>query len=99
VLWLPAVIVAPVFWFVIPAARLVAETPGALVRAIRSKRRWVDARCSWPAELTITWETTEPQAPRVADVIAVRLADGYENLTPDGARFVSMTRPPGADDR
>lgn len=35
---------APFFWFVIPLVLVIAETPVALVRAIRSHRRWIDAR-------------------------------------------------------
>ena len=93
-----AYLAAPIFWFVIPLVLVVLETPVALMRAIGSRRRWIDATCGWPADVTITWESTADSAHEAARYVRGQLGLGYENLTPPGATFVRMTKPPGVDD-
>lgn len=44
------------------------------------------------------WKSRRDDAGRVADHVAAKLAEGYDGLTPAGAEFVFMTKPPGLDD-
>ncbi len=91
-------VLAPVFWFIIPLLRVLAALPLALARSVFSSTRWVEAECRWPSEIRIRWETTRDRAHEIAREIAGRLPSGYSDLTPAGATLVSMTRPPGIDD-
>lgn len=88
-------VLAPIFWFVIPLARVAVAVPIALVRPLFSSIRWVEAECRSPGEVRICWETTRDRADAVAAAIAARLRSGYSELTPPGAILVSRTRPPG----
>ena len=92
------VVLAPFFWFVVPLACGIIEWPVTLVRAPFSSTRWIEARCSSPSEITIVWRASKQDADAAADEIAARLRLGYEELTPSGATFVSMSQPPGLDD-
>jgi hypothetical protein len=91
-------VLAPLFWFILPLFRAIVLLPIAAVRAVFSSTRWIEAVCRDPGEIKIVWKTHKRAASRVADEITQRLAHGYENLTPPGAEFVSMTEPPGVDD-
>jgi hypothetical protein len=90
-------VLAPLFWVVLPLARAIALLPFALLRPLFSSTRWVEATCRDPTELEIVWRTTRADGERVAAEIADRLEEGYD-LDVAGARLESMTKPPGADD-
>jgi hypothetical protein len=92
------VVLAPLLWFVLPLVRALVELPFSLARPLVSSARWVEAECRWPAEIRIVWRTSRPRAASVADHVAARLADGYDDLTPEGAELEAMTRPPSLDD-
>ena len=98
-LYLLGLLAAPIFWFVIPLVVLVLEAPVAMVRGLGSDRRWIEARCIWPAEIVMRWETTQAHAEAAAEEILARLANGYDDLTPTGSCMTEMTPPPGAEDR
>jgi hypothetical protein len=91
-------IVAPVMWFVVPFFVVLGEVPVALVRAVFSSDRWIEARASYPSSVRIQWRASKADAADLASEIANRLSRGYESLTPDGARLVEMTEPPGLKD-
>jgi hypothetical protein len=82
----------------IPLALIVIEAPVAVARGLFGRTGWVDAVCRWPGEIRITWRTTRAARRPVAEEIARRLEQGYDDLTPEGAELVEMTKPPGADD-
>jgi hypothetical protein len=92
------IVVAPVLWFVVPLFRLLAELPVAVGRSFFSSTRWVEARCGTPGEICIVWRTSRRRAEGLANELVERLGKGYENLTFDGAKLVSMTEPPGLRD-
>jgi hypothetical protein len=92
-------VLAPLFWLILPLLRVIALLPIAAVRSVFSSTRWIEAVCRNPGEIKIVWRTHKSSATRVADDIADRLSRGYENLTPAEAEFVSMTEPPGLEDR
>jgi hypothetical protein len=89
---------ALVLGLLLPALLYVLELPVAVVRSLVGKSGWVDAASRWPAETRMTWRTTRGRRRRVADEVAKRLADGYDDLTPPDAELVAMSKPPGADD-
>jgi hypothetical protein len=91
-------ILAPVFWFLVPLARVLVELPLAVSRSFFSSTRWIEAVCRWPSEIVITWRTTRDEADALADEIARRLKEGYADVTPSGAELMTMTRPPGLND-
>jgi hypothetical protein len=82
----------------VPLVLVVLETPVAVARGVTGRTGWVDAVCRWPGEIRITWRTARSARREVAEAIARRLEHGYEDLTPEGAELVEMTKPPGADD-
>jgi hypothetical protein len=82
----------------LPAVLFVLELPFAVGRSLVGRTGWVDAGCRWPGEIRITWRTTRGARRAVAAEIARRLEQGYEDVTPEGAELVEMTKPPGADD-
>jgi hypothetical protein len=88
------VLVAPLFWFVLPLARAIVLFPFALLRPLFSTTRWVEAVCLGPPRLEIVWRTTRADSRRVAAEIADRLKDGYD-VEVAGATLESMTKPPG----
>lgn len=92
-------VLTPLFWLVFPLIRAVVLLPIAVARSLFSSTRWVEAVCRDPAEIKIVWRTQQTTAAQVAQAIASRLSRGYENLTPPEAEFVSMTEPPGLEDR
>jgi hypothetical protein len=92
------IVLAPLFWFVVPLARALIELPVALARPLVSSTRWVEAECGWPSAIRIVWRTSRRRAASVADHVATQLAEGYDDLTPEGAEREAMTRPPGLDD-
>jgi hypothetical protein len=92
-------VLAPLFWFVLPLIRAIVLLPVAAVRSVFSSTRWIEAVCRNPAEIKILWKTQKATATSVADEITSRLTRGYENLTAPEAEFVSMTEPPGLEDR
>ena len=89
---------APVYWLILPLAWVLAQLPVAAVRPLFSSVRWVEAESTWPSELKLIWKSRKGEADLVAEHVAAKLAEGYEGLTPPGAEFVHMTRPPGLDD-
>ena len=89
---------ALVLGLLLPALLYVLEVPVAVVRSLFGKSGWVEAACRWPAEIRITWRTARSGRRQVADEVAKRLADGYDDLTPPDAELVEMSKPPGADD-
>jgi hypothetical protein len=91
-------VLAPLFWFVLPLVRAIVLVPLALIRSLFSSTRWIEAVCRDPAEIRIIWRTDRTTAPRVAQDVASRLTRGYEDLTPPAAELVSMTEPPGLKD-
>jgi hypothetical protein len=91
-------VAAPVQWLVLPLLRVLAELPLAIGRSFFSSTRWVEARCQTPGEIRIVWRTSRRRAEELADEIARRLGEGYDNLTFDGAKRVEMTEPPGFGD-
>jgi hypothetical protein len=90
-------VLAPLFWFILPLVRAIALLPFAFLRPFFSTTRWVEAVCLGPPHLEIVWRTTRADSQRVAAEIADRLKDGYA-LEVAGATFESMTKPPGLDD-
>jgi hypothetical protein len=92
-------VLAPLLWFVFPLIRAVVLLPIAVVRSVFSSTRWIEAVCRDPGEIKILWRSHRASATQVADEITRRLTHGYENLTPPEAEFVSMTEPPGLEDR
>jgi hypothetical protein len=90
------VVLAPVHWFLVPLAIMLVELPAAVARSLFSSDRWIEATCRWPSELSILWRTSKEHARAAADEVARQLGEGYE-LKPEGAVFVSMTKPPGVD--
>ena len=90
---------APFMWFIVPLIQVIAELPLAVSRSFFSSTRWVEATCQGPSEIVIVWETEREHADEVADHVARTLPLGYERLTPAHAELVSMTEPPGLDDR
>jgi hypothetical protein len=92
-------ILAPLFWFIFPLIRAIVLFPIAIVRSLFSSTRWVEAVCRDPAEIRIVWKTKRAGANQIAAEIASRLRRGYEDLTPPEAEFVSMTEPPGLEER
>jgi hypothetical protein len=54
------------------------------------------ADSSWPSEMKLIWKTRKGEGD--AEHAARKLPEGFEDLTPPGAEFVYMTRPPGLDD-
>jgi hypothetical protein len=90
-------VLAPLFWFVLPLARVLVELPVALARSF-SRTRWVEAVCRSPAEITIAWRTRREHAEAVARHVARQLTHGYDGLTPEDAELVAMTAPVGVDD-
>jgi hypothetical protein len=91
-------VLAPLLWFVFPLIRALVLLPIAVVRSVFSSTRWIEAVCRDPGEIKILWRTHRESAAQVADEITRRLGQGYENLTPPEAEFVSMTEPPGIED-
>jgi len=91
------VVLAPLFWFILPLARAIALLPFAFLRPLFSSTWWVEAVCPGPPRLEIVWRTTRADSGRVAAEIAGRLENGYA-LEVAGATFESMTKPPGLDD-
>jgi hypothetical protein len=96
--WVVALVLAPVFWLVVPLVQVAAELPVAVGRSFFSRTRWVEARCGEPSELWMVWRTSRERAEEVADHVALRLRAGYEDLPPPGVTLESMTRPAGFDD-
>jgi hypothetical protein len=92
------IVVGPVFWFVIPLFRMLAELPVAIGRSFFSSASWVEARCQAPGQIAIVWCVSRQRAEAVADELVERLRGGYGNLTFEGAKLVSMTEPPGFRD-
>jgi hypothetical protein len=86
----------PITSVVLPMVVGVLELSAALVRAPFSRTRWVHARCAWPSELELVWETSRDRAADVAHQVAEQLAEGYDALAPEGARMVRASRLPGA---
>jgi hypothetical protein len=82
----------------VPLVIAVVETPVAVARGLFGRTGWVDALCRWPAEIRITWRTSRAARREVAAEVASRLEHGYEELTPEGAERVEMTKPPGVED-
>ena len=83
---------------IVPLLIALVEFPVALVRSAVSKDRWIEARCDWPAEIRIVWQTSRDHAGEArADVVA-QLAAGYDHLAPRHATLVEMSQPPGMDD-
>jgi hypothetical protein len=93
-------VLVPLFWVLLPAARMLLAFPIAFVRALGSERRWVEAECRWPTDLVIRWKTSSDRAAQVAEEVAALLARGYSGgLTVEGAQVEFMTEPPGLRDR
>jgi hypothetical protein len=97
--FLEAIVLAPLFWFVLPLLRLLAELPVAVARSFFSSTRWVEARCRAPGQVSIVWRTSRRHASLVADQLAERLQKGYDDLVFQGAKLVSMSEPPCFCDR
>jgi hypothetical protein len=93
------VVLVPFFWFILPLAQALAELPVAVARSFFSSTRWVEATSRTTSEITIVWRTRRDRVHEVADYIARTLPHGYEDLTPQGAELISMTRPPGLEGR
>jgi hypothetical protein len=91
-------VLAPLFWLILPLVRGVVLLPIAFVRSLFSGTRWIEAVCRDPGEIRIVWRTSRDEADEVAEEITRRLATGYEEITPPKAEFLSMTEPPGARD-
>jgi hypothetical protein len=91
-------VLAPIFWLVVPLLRVVAALPLAVGRSFFSSTRWVEAECREPSELRIVWRTSRDRAEHVAEHVALRLEAGYADLAPPDAVREEMTRPPGFDD-
>jgi hypothetical protein len=89
---------APLFWLILPLVLVLIQMPAAAVRPLFSPVRWVEADSVWPSELKMIWKSRKDDAGRVAAHVAAKLAEGYDGLTPAGAEFVFMTKPPGLDD-
>lgn len=91
-------VLAPLFWLVLPLIRVIVFVPFEFVASAFSSTRWIEAESHWPSELKMVWKTSRARAAAAADQIATALSQGYGGLDPEGAELESITKPPGIDD-
>jgi hypothetical protein len=82
-----AVALFPFSHLLIPLTLYVVELPIALVRAVGTRDRWVEAMSVYPTEQWALWRTPRDDAPTVVAMVAAQLAAG-EPVRPTRAEFI-----------
>jgi hypothetical protein len=82
-----AVVLFPFTHLLIPLALYIVELPIALIRAVGTRDRWVEAMSYYPTEQWALWRTPRDDAPTVVAMVASQLAAG-EAVRPARAEFI-----------